>query len=132
MKASCQCGQLTATLPGPTIAVVACHCIACQRRTGSPFGLAAYYPHDQITIHGSAQRYDRKTDLDGIFENYFCATCGSTLYFRGTKNPDVTGIALGAVVDPHEMVPIRSVWEQSRHPWVSISTAMEHFEKGRV
>lgn len=132
MKASCQCGQLTIDLPGPTIAVVACHCIACQRRTGSPFGLAAYYPHDQITVHGTATRYDRKTDLDGIFENYFCPTCGSTVYFRGTKNPDVTGIAIGAIVEPHEMIPIRSVWEKSRHSWVSISPALQHFDQGRV
>ena len=132
MKASCQCGQLTVDLPGPPVAVVACHCIACQRRTGSPFGLAAYYPHEEVKVHGLTQRYDRKTDLDGIFENYFCPTCGSTVYFRGTKNPDVTGIAIGSITDPHEMIPIRSVWEQSQHPWVSISTALQHFQQGRV
>lgn len=132
MKASCQCGQLTVDLPGSTAAVVACHCIACQRRTGSPFGLAAYYPHEQITVHGEARRFDRKTDLDGIFENYFCPTCGSTVYFKGSKNPDVTGIAIGAIVDPHDMVPVRSVWEQSRHSWVTIPTALQHFDKGRV
>ena len=132
MKASCQCGQLTVDLPGPTVAVVACHCLACQRRTGSPFGLAAYYPHDQIMIHGKATRFDRTTDLDGMFENYFCPSCGSTVYFRGSKNPDVTGIAIGAIVDPHDMVPVRSVWEQSRHSWVTITTALQHFEKGRV
>ncbi len=131
MEATCQCGQLKVRVPGPTVAVVACHCIACQRRTGSPFGEAAYYPHDQVTVEGTARRYDRTTDLDGVFENYFCPDCGSTVFFRGTKNVEVTGVAIGAFVGPHEMVPVRSVWEQTRHAWVTIPTAVQHFERGR-
>lgn len=132
MKASCQCGQLTVSVPGPTMAVVACHCIACQRRTGSPFGVAAYYPHADVVVAGEARRFDRPTALDGVFENYFCPQCGTNLYFRGTKNPEMTGVAIGCFVDGHAMVPIRSVWEQSRHAWVTIPTAMQHFEQGRI
>lgn len=132
MKAQCQCGQLTVTLPGPTMAVVACHCIACQRRTGSPFGVAAYYPHDQVQPQGDVKRFDRSTDLDGVFENYFCPACGSTVYFRGTKNPDVTGVAIGAIVDDHSMSPMLSVYEQSRHAWVTVPTAGMRFERGRT
>lgn len=131
LKAQCQCGQLCVTVPGPTFAVVACHCLACQSRTGSPFGLAAYYPHEQIEISGEARRFDRQTE-HGTFEQYFCATCGTTLYFHGAKNPGVTGIALGAFTDPHSMVPVRSVWEQSKHPWVTIPTAIQHFEQARI
>jgi hypothetical protein len=132
MQATCQCGQLKVTVPGPSPAVVACHCIACQRRTGSPFGVAAYYPHDQLTVEGKASRFDRPTALDGIFENYFCPDCGANVYFRGGKNPGVTGIAIGAFVDAHDMVPVRSVWEQSRHAWVTIPTAEQHFDQGRT
>lgn len=131
MEARCQCGQLKIHVPGPTTAVVACHCIACQRRSGSPFGAAAYYPHDQVKVEGEAKRYDRATEPGGTFENYFCPNCGSTVYFRGSKNAEVTGVAIGAFVDRHEMAPIRSVWEQSKHPWVTIPTALQHFEMGR-
>ena len=47
MQASCQCGKLTATIDdGAAPMVVACHCIDCQKRTGSPFGSMAYYPRD--------------------------------------------------------------------------------------
>jgi hypothetical protein len=111
--------------------VVACHCIACQRRTGSVFGVAAYYPHDQVKVEGKAKRFDRPTDLGGMFENYFCPECGTNLYFKGSKNPDVTGVAIGSFVDHHDMVPVRSVWEECSHPWVSIPAAQQHFERGR-
>ncbi len=132
MIATCQCGQLKVRTPGPTQAVVACHCIDCQRRTGSPFGVAAYYPDNEVTVEGAAKRYVRKTALGGDFENFFCPECGSTVYFKGSKNAGVTGVAIGAIVDAHAMAPIRSVWEQSMHAWVSIPTAAQHFPQGRV
>lgn len=132
MKASCQCGQLTAEVPGPTIAVVACHCIACQKRSGSPFGEAAYYPHADVSVQGVSRKFSRKTDAGGTFDQYFCADCGTTVFMRGTKNPDVTGIPIGLFDDPHTMRPIRSVWEENRHEWVDITTAVQHFPRGRV
>jgi hypothetical protein len=131
VDATCQCGQLKVRVPGPTPAVVACHCIACQRRTGSPFGVAAYYPDDQVVVEGAFKRFVRATALGGEFENFFCPDCGSTVFFRGTKNAGVTGVAIGAIADEHGMAPIRSVWEQSMHQWVTIPTAVEHFSQGR-
>ena len=132
MRASCQCGQLRVEVPGPTMAVVVCHCQGCQKRSGSPFGEAAYYPHDQIEISGKASQFVRATDAGGEFEHFFCTECGTTVYMRGTKNPDVTGIPIGLFDDTHSMQPVRSVWEDRRHAWVEIPTALQHFPRGRA
>ena len=132
MKASCHCGQLRAAVPGPTIAVVACHCLACQKRSGSPFGEAAYYPHDQVRVEGEARQFTRGTAAGGTFDQFFCPTCGTTVYMRGTKNPDVTGIPIGLFDEAHTMRPVRSVWEDRRHDWVEITTAVQHFPGARV
>lgn len=131
MEATCQCGQLKVRVPGPTPAVVACHCVACQRRTGSPFGVAAYYPNDQVSVEGEFKRYVRPTALGGEFELFFCPACGTNLYFRGTKNKGVTGVAIGCFIDAHTMAPIRSVWEESKHAWVEIACAADHYPQGR-
>jgi hypothetical protein len=71
MRAECQCGQLVAELPGPPAAVVACHCVDCQRRTGSPFGILAYYATDQVAISGEAKRFERPTAEGNVFETFF-------------------------------------------------------------
>lgn len=131
MKAECQCGQLTVELPGPTPAVVACHCIACQRRTGSPFGLMAYYAADQLTIEGDAQRYERLTDEGNTFETFFCPTCGSTVYARAGKHPTMIGVAVGTIADLDFQPPVRSVWEQTMHRWVTMPGDVQHFPRGR-
>ena len=132
MRASCQCGQLRVEVPGPTVAVVACHCLACQKRSGSPFGEAAYWPHDDVSIEGAFEQFDRPTDLGGTFSQFFCRRCGTTVFMRGTKNPTMTGIPVGLFDDLHSMQPIRSVWEDRRHAWVEIPTAVQHFSRARI
>lgn len=131
MKAECQCGQFAIELPGPTPAVVACHCIYCQRRSGSPFGVLAYYAEAVLTITGEAKRYERPTATGGVFETYFCPECGSTVYARAAKHPAMIGVAVGALGDPNFQAPVRSVWEESKHRWVSIPGDVEHFPQGR-
>jgi hypothetical protein len=131
LKASCQCGQLHVKVPGPTVAVVACHCLACQKRSGSPFGVAAFYPHAQVEITGESKHFARATALGTPFDHYFCPECGTTVFMSGNKNADVTGIPVGLFDDEHAMQPIRSVWEERRHDWVKIPTAVQHFPQGR-
>ncbi|WP_197976162.1 GFA family protein [Sphingomonas sp. CFBP 13733] len=91
MRAQCQCGQLTVELPGPSPAVVACHCIACQRRSGSPFGVLAYYPEELLAVAGEGKRFERATDEGNRFETVFCPECGSTVYARTAKHPSMIG-----------------------------------------
>jgi hypothetical protein len=44
---------------GADAMTIMCHCIDCQKRSGSPFGVMAYYPNDSITIVGEAREYTR-------------------------------------------------------------------------
>jgi hypothetical protein len=131
MEARCQCGQLSVALPGPSPATVVCHCGYCQRRTGSPFGILAYYPSEMLTITGQATLYARPAASGGTFESFFCPVCGSTVYARAGKHPAMLGVAVGAFNDPHYPAPVRSVWEEGKHDWVVIPGKVERFDRGR-
>ena len=131
MEAKCQCGQLSVTLPGPSPAVVACHCSYCQRRSGSPFGVLAYYPSEMLKIAGQATHFERPTASGGTFETFFCPTCGSTVYARAGKHPSMLGVAVGTFGDPQYPAPVRSVWEEGKHDWVVIPEPVEHHPRGR-
>ncbi|MFC4295648.1 GFA family protein [Novosphingobium tardum] len=131
--ARCQCGRLGAEARSDTRPqVVACHCLACQRRTGAPLGVIAYYPAGDVTISGEAQRYSRTTDSGAAFTNAFCATCGSTVAIETAKEPPMIGIPVGAFADPGFAPPERSVWEESRHAWVTLPADIPHFLQGRI
>ncbi len=131
-NAQCSCGALTVALSKPTAVVVACHCLDCQRRTGSPFGLGAYFPAETVTISGRSKEFIRDGGSGGKVRNYFCTNCGSTVYWKLDNAPSIVGVAVGAMADPKYPAPIRSVFEQSKHEWVQISGAVEHFQRNSL
>ena len=129
--ARCSCGAITLSLPGPTSLVAACHCVACQRRTGAPFGVGAFYPAEAVAISGTPKEYVRAAESGGKVRFYFCTDCGSTVYWKPDNLPAMIGVAVGAIADPNFPAPIKSVFEQSKHGWVEINGAsVEHFEQG--
>jgi hypothetical protein len=129
--ARCACGSVTVEASGAPLAVVACHCLACQRRTGSVFGVGAYYPAEKVTVTGELRDYARATDAGYTFTSRFCPRCGSSVLWASGKNPGLVGIAVGAFADPAFPAPDRSVWEESRHGWVDLAAAGEHHPRGR-
>jgi hypothetical protein len=91
----------------------------------------AYYPADSVTIAGEATRYERPTATGGRFQTFFCSTCGSTVYARAGKHPDLIGVAVGAICDPAYPAPVRSVWEDGKHHWVVMPEAAQRFPRER-
>jgi len=132
MHAQCQCGQLSAAISGTTDQIVACHCIDCQRRSGSPFGVVAYYVAEQITITGTSSEFTRTTEVGNLFTTGFCPQCGATVWCRGEAKPGVIGIPVGSIADADFPPPVRSVWEQSMHGWVALPANLQHFPRGRT
>jgi hypothetical protein len=132
MQASCQCGSLTAEIQdGADPVVVACHCIDCQKRSGSPFGAMAYYPEDHVAIAGEVREYPRPTDSGNTYTTGFCPTCGSTIFGRPSGMPGIIGVTVGTITDRSLPQPMRSVYEQSRHPWVAMPAETQGFTRGR-
>ncbi len=128
-SARCTCGAITLSLPEPSGLVVACHCRDCQRRTGAPFGVGAFYPAEAVTVSGTTTEFTRTGLSGGRVRSHFCPTCGSTLYWQAENLPGWIGVAVGAIADTAYPAPVRSVFEQSKHGWVEIA-APERFPQG--
>lgn len=129
--ARCSCGAVALSLPGPSRLVVACHCIECQRRTGAPFGVGAFYPAEAVTVSGNPKEFTRASASGGKVRTYFCPDCGSTAYWKADNLPAMIGVAVGALADPTYPGPVRSIFEQSKHAWVHIDgVAVDHFPQG--
>jgi hypothetical protein len=128
VEARCSCGAVKLSLPDqPSRIIVACHCIDCQRRTGAPFGVGAYYPAYVVSISGNSKEFTHAAASGGEIQNYFCPQCGSTVYWKVTNLPGMIGVAVGAMADPNYPAPVISVFEESKHDWVQIDGAVKHF-----
>jgi hypothetical protein len=119
-EASCSCGQLTLTVEGDPIRISMCHCLACQRRTGSAFGIQARFPADRVHVAGRYADYVRISDEGEERTFRFCPDCGATVFWRLDAVPDAIAVAIGAFADPTFPSPTVSVYGSRRHPWVSL------------
>ncbi len=124
--ARCSCGQLTAQVTGEPVRVSICHCLACQRRTGSPFAQQARYPREQVVVAGSATTYTRVGDEGPGAVFHFCPRCGDTVWHEPIAMPEFIGIPVGAFADPGFPAPTVSVYESRKHAWVVPPPDAEH------
>jgi hypothetical protein len=115
LQARCSCGQLTLEVMGDPVRVSVCHCLACQRRTGSAFGVQARFARDEVRIAGCSNQYTRAGDSGQAITFHFCprlrhdralAPCQSSgLYNCGGRRfrrsdifgPEILGIRVEAL-----------------------------------
>jgi hypothetical protein len=127
-EASCQCGQLRLRAQGEPVRVSVCHCLDCQKRSGSAFSFQARFPVEQVAIEGQAREWTRAGDESGGAVFSFCPQCGSTVYYRGLADPGVVAVAVGTFADPHFPSPHYSVYEDRKHAWLTISGDIDHHD----
>ena|SRR5215813_6200009 len=118
--ATCACKQLSVRCNGDPLVVSLCNCLECQRRTGSAFGVAAFFPRDRVTIKGVASAYRRVSDKGSEVIFSFCGTCGSTVYWEPQRKPDSIAVAVGCFAEPEFPAPSQSVFEEHKHAWFSL------------
>jgi hypothetical protein len=119
-EASCSCGQLTLTAEGDPIRISMCHCLACQRRTGSAFGIQARFPAERVHVAGRYAEYVRVSDEGEERTMRFCPDCGATVFWTLAGVPAAIAVPIGAFADPTFPSPTVSVYGSRRHPWVSL------------
>lgn len=103
-----------------------CHCTACQKRTGSVFGVQTRWAPTQVTFEGAAVEWIRTGDSGGKITFRFCGTCGSSVYYTIDTMPDLIAVPIGAFADTSFPPPAYSVYEDRRHPWVVVPASAEH------
>lgn len=106
-----------------------CHCLACQRRTGSAFGIQARFPSNRVHVVGRYSDHVRVSDQgDQERTFHFCPDCGATVFYTTADAPDVIAVPIGAFADPSFPPPTVSVFESRRHPWLGVPAAIEHHD----
>lgn len=124
-EAACSCGAIRLQAEGDPVRISMCHCLACQRRTGSAFAVQARFPAERVQIAGNARVYRRLSDSGEERAFSFCPECGSTVYYTSADSPDLVAVAIGAFADPSFPPPTVSVHEARKHPWVIVPAAIE-------
>jgi hypothetical protein len=128
-EAACHCGQLRLEVTGDPFSVSICHCLACQRRTGSAFGTQAGFKAEQVQIAGRFADYSRISDEADRKEHifHFCPDCGSQVFYTEPTEPDLVVVSVGSFADPSFPPPTESGYDSRRHPWVELPDSIVRY-----
>jgi hypothetical protein len=121
-EATCHCGQLRVATTGEPFVVSICHCLACQRRTGSAFGTQAAFKSEQVQVTGRYSDFSRISDEADRREHvfHFCPDCGSQVFQSEPAEPGLVVVSVGAFADPSFPPPTESGYDDRRHAWVEL------------
>ena len=128
-EASCHCRQLRLEVTGEPFAVSICNCHACQRRTGSAFGMQAGFKQEQVQIAGDYKDYSRISDEEDRKEHvfHFCPDCGSQVFYTEPTEPDLVVVSVGSFADSSFPPPTESGYDWRRHPWIGLPDSVERY-----
>lgn len=126
--ASCSCGKLAVSAHAEPVRVSICHCLACQRRSGSVFAAQARFPADAVTIEGRSTEYALTGDGGTTARFHFCPVCGATVFYLMDAIPEMVAVPVGAFADPDFPRPHVSVYEIRKHRWVGLPDDIEHID----
>ena len=127
-RASCSCGKLSVHTRGEPVRISVCHCLACQQRTGSAFGVQARFPEDAVAVAGESREFARSGDEGTTARFHFCPDCGATVFWRMDAIPGYVTVPVGAFADPAFPRPWVSVYRVRQHPWVRLPDDIESLD----
>ena len=127
--AACHCGQLRLDVTGDPFVVSICNCLACQRRTGSAFGMQAAFKADQVQVAGRFNDFSRISDEEDRKEHafHFCPECGSQVFYTEPSEPDLIVVSVGSFADPTFPPPTESGYDEHRHHWVRLPDSVQRY-----
>lgn len=118
VRAACCCQACTITVAGAPTVNALCHCNNCKRRSGSAFGWSTYFAEADVRdIQGDFTPYVLTTIPATRF---FCAACGTTLYWKVDSLPGFIGIAGGCFEADALGPPAGSHHDTTRCAWLAL------------
>jgi hypothetical protein len=128
LEGGCACGAVRYRLTSDPMFVHCCHCLNCQRQTGSAFVINLLIEADRVELLASEpQPVDVPRD-DGSKQRIFrCPDC-EVAVFSEYGRPEVRFVRGGTLDEPSSVTPDVHIFTKSKVPWVELPDSAPAFE----
>ena len=130
LTGGCQCGGIRYEVTGAPKQVCACHCMDCQRQSGSAFGMAVVVNEADFRLtQGEPNTYASKSNAGRAKLGAFCPGCGTRIYHQSEARKGRVSVRAGTLDDTSMLKPDLHIWTCRKQPWVTIPEDVEVHEK---
>ena len=125
-EGGCACGEVRYRLSSDPLFVHCCHCLNCQRQTGSAFVINVLIEADRVELLAGEPHGVDVPRARGTQRIWRCPTCQSAVYSRYTS-PRVRFVRAGTLDDPAGVAPDVHIYTRSKLPWVELPDSVPAF-----
>jgi hypothetical protein len=132
LTGGCLCGGVRFEVSEPLVSAGYCHCTRCQRRTGTAASASGRIAPGSLRIVSGEELVKAFDPGGGGFLKLFCTACGSALWSRSPRDPDVISVRLGAFDGDPGIRPSYRQFVAYAAPWEPLpDDGLERLPEGR-
>jgi hypothetical protein len=123
----CHCGAVRYEATGEMLHHAICHCGDCRKSSGAPMVGWIAYNSDGVKLTQGEPREHASSETG---RRYFCADCGTGLYYRNEQVlPGVTDIQSATLDDPDAIPPAAHIQYAEHLKWTESMDQLPKFER---
>ena len=127
-EGGCSCGAVRYRLASEPLFTHCCHCLNCQRQTGSAFVLNLLIEADRVElVAGDPQPVDVPRDDGSVQRIFRCPAC-QVAVFSQYGRPAIRFVRAGTLDDPSAVRPDVHIYTRSKVGWVELPEDVPAFE----
>ncbi len=127
-EGGCSCGEVRYRLSSDPLFVHCCHCLNCQRQTGSAFVLNMLIEADRVELLAGEPESVPVPRDDGSEQIVWrCPACRVALYSTYGR-ATVYFVRAGTLDDPASVAPDVHIYTRSKLPWIALPESVPAFE----
>jgi len=129
LAGGCACGAVRYRMTSAPMFVHCCHCLDCQRQTGSAFVLNALIEAARVeTLGADPVRFEMPTESGRPHGIYRCPQCGTAVWSEYGGLATIRFVRVGTLDDPRAVVPDVHIYVRSKQPWVALPEGVPAFD----
>lgn len=130
LTGGCACGAVRYALLSEPMFVHCCHCLDCQRQTGSGFAINALIETDRIRmVSGEPVPVRVPADSGRPHDIYRCPDCQVALWSDYGGRSYLRFVRIGTLDEPHRIAPDVHIFTRSKVAWVTLPPDVPAFEE---
>jgi hypothetical protein len=130
LTGSCRCGAVSYKLAmDAEPETFCCHCLDCQKWSGSAFAEQAVIPEDAIRSTGPIVRSLAISRQGGRSIQYVCGECHARIFNTSPERPGIAVLRAGTLDDTSRLEPRVHIWVKRKQPWVTLPEDVMVFER---
>ena len=127
-EGGCSCGAVRYRLASEPLFVHCCHCLDCQRQTGSAFVINLLIEAERVELlAGEPEPVDVPREAGDPQRVYRCPECRVAV-FSEYGRPEVRFVRAGTLDDPATISPDVHIFTRSKLPWVELPKSVPAVE----